>query len=97
MNQVLLWAGVVVCAAVLLACICRVNLLQSPKLHRMSWGVLYIAYALFALGTLLDLILWAETDWWVCAGIAGVMLQLLLTHKDWKRAAPTDLKQRTLA
>lgn len=92
MNPILVWAGAVLCALIIIACICRVNLLTAG-VHRFAWGVLYIAYAAFAMGCAIDLLIQRFAEWWVCLGVAGVVLQLWLTRKDWRAGAPQDIRR----
>jgi hypothetical protein len=85
------WAGVIVCLAVLVSCICRVNQLKAGR-HHPGWGALYIAWATSALGVALDLVLRPDdVAWWVGLAIGAIMLQLWLTRNDWARGAPENL------
>lgn len=94
MNTYFFVGGVVICIIVLLSCICRVNLLKLGR-HRTAWGLLYIGWAVFAAGMLLDLLNTRDIDWWVCLGVGCVALQLLLTSRDWRGSAPRDLEKAT--
>jgi hypothetical protein len=93
MSPIFIWAGIAVCLSVVLACICRVNQLKAGR-HREGWFVLYTAKAVFAFGVALDLVIRPDdVNWWVCAGVGAVMLQLFLTRNDWRHGAPMDLEK----
>jgi hypothetical protein len=92
MSAFLVWPGVAICAIVIGACICRIDQLKAGR-HRLGWVLLYIMLATFALGLLIDLVTGRDIDWWVCAGMAAILLQLHLTRKDWRAGAPPDLEK----
>jgi hypothetical protein len=39
MSPILIWPGVLVCALIILACICRVNLMRAGT-HKFGWALL---------------------------------------------------------
>lgn len=90
MNTAFVWPGVALCALVIGACICRIDQLKAGR-HRFGWILLYILWAPFAMGVLIDLVIGRTVDWWACLGVAGIGLQLWLTRMDWKRGPPADL------
>lgn len=92
MSAALAWPGMAICAMVVGACICRIDQLKAGR-HRLGWILLYITLATFALGLLIDLAIGRDVDWYVCAGMAGILLQLHLTRKDWQWGAPPDIEK----
>jgi hypothetical protein len=90
MSAALTWGGVAVCAVVICACICRIDQLKAGR-HRFGWILLYLLLAPFALGVAIDLVLGRPVDWYVSVGMAGVLLQLFLTRKDWRFGVPADI------
>lgn len=98
MNPLLLslWAttlvalGVTACLLVIVACICRVNLMRFGQ-HKFGWLVLYILWAPFAMGMLIDMLTApGRVDWWACFGIAGILLHIVLTRRKWSAGAPRE-------
>lgn len=77
-----------VCVSIILAAICRVNLM-CPRTHRFSWAMLYILYAAFAMGTMVYM---AETridpdalelPGLLMLALAAIGLNLWVTHHHW--------------
>lgn len=89
MELIVRYAGGAVCAIVLVACVCRIDLMRSGR-SRASWFVVYLLFAVFALGTLLALVADRAIDWWsATAGAVGLLLFMALTRRDWQgRPAP---------
>lgn len=75
--------GIAVCATVLLACICRIDLLRRG-VSRSTWFCVYLLFAVYALGVLLDLVQARRVDWYECAGLGGVLLYMINTRKLWR-------------
>lgn len=92
MSPLLQWPGVVVCALVIAGCICRVDLLR-PRVHSDTWALMYILFATFAGGVLIDLVIERWVDWWACLGIAGVLLHLLVSRRQWAHGAPLEAEK----
>jgi hypothetical protein len=74
--------------AVLIAgsAICRVNAL-NPGSHRLGWRLMYVFFGGFAASVAGYLVSNTATDEMLCvlfAGLAGVGLNILLTHRQWK-------------
>lgn len=95
MSPWLVWPGAGVCTLIVVACICRVNLMRYGT-HKLGWLALYILFAPFAGGMLIDLLTApSRVDWWACFGIAAVALHILLTRHKWRAGAPreTELHQ----
>jgi hypothetical protein len=82
MEIYLRMAGIGVCALVLFACVCRIDLMRSGR-SRASWFLVYLCFAMYALGVLLDLAVSRPVDWYEGAGIGGLMLFMVLTRKSW--------------
>ena len=90
MNILLVGGGVVVCVLIIVACICRVNLMRYGD-NKFGWIVLYTLWAPFACGMLIDLLTFpARIDWWACFGIAGIALHIVLTRQRWSAGAPPE-------
>lgn len=90
MTPLLVLPGVAVCALVIVACICRVNLMRRGQ-HKLGWALLYMLWAPFAGGMLIDLVLRDyKLDWWACFGIAGILLHMVLTRHKWAHGAPEE-------
>ncbi|HSW19540.1 MAG TPA: hypothetical protein VLJ86_20135 [Ramlibacter sp.] len=95
MTAWLVWPGVLVCALVIAACICRIDMMRTAS-HQGGWIALYILWAPFALGVLIDLLQDRAVDWWACFGLAGILTHMVLTRRLWKNGAPPEtLKGRT--
>lgn len=95
MNEWLVWPGVVICALIVTACICRVNLMRFGR-HKAGWLALYVLFAPFAGGMLIDLVTCpGKVDWWSCFGIAGILLHIALTRHHWIAGAPSETEIRS--
>lgn len=84
METAIRYAGMAVCALVLMACICRIDLMRF-HVNRAAWFVVYVMFAVYALGVLLDLVVGRAVDWYEVAGTGGVLLYMVLTRKQWAR------------
>jgi hypothetical protein len=62
--------------------------------HKRGWLWLYTLTAPFALGTLIDLATHRSIDWYVCFGMAAVLLHLVLTRRLWRRGPPMETRLR---
>lgn len=88
MSAVFVWLLVPVCALVIFACICRVNVMRYGQ-NRFGWIAIYIMFAPFALGMAIDLLSKPDiVEWWSCFGLVGVALHIVLTRHHWSRGAP---------
>ncbi len=92
MSSLFVWPGVLVCALVIAGCICRLDTMRAGK-HKAGWMLMYILYAPFALGVLIDLVKDRQVDWWACFGIAGILLDLYLTSRLWRYGAPFEVER----
>lgn len=88
MSAFFIWPGVAVCAFIVLACICRVNLMRFGE-NKLGWLALYILWPPAAGGMLLDLLTAPEAvNWWACCAIAGILVHIVLTRGHWSDGAP---------
>ncbi|WP_137860809.1 hypothetical protein [Variovorax sp. 3P27G3] len=81
--------GMAVCALVLMACICRIDLMRFHT-NRAAWFAMYLLFAVYALGVLLDLLAARPVDWYEGAGVGGVLLYMALTRKLWRQGPPAE-------
>ena len=79
------------CAAVLVACICRVNLLNGATDDKTSWVLLYCLYAVCAVSVAMDSLVEITTTDYLC--IFAVSLNLMLTRKAWENGKPDIVKK----
>lgn len=91
-ELVIKWVGIAVCLGVLLSCICRLDLL-NPHNHKAGWRVLYLLFAAYAGGVLLDLWVISQVDWYEGAGVAGVLLHISLTRTLWRDGPPPETRK----
>lgn len=89
MIDIMKWAGIAVCAVVLAGCICRIDALR-PQTNKAGWSYLYILFAVFAGGVLIDLSLGHAVDWYVAAGVAGILAHMALTRRLWRGSPPLE-------
>lgn len=93
MTAWLVLPGVVISALIVVACICRINLMRYGQ-NKLGWMVLYIAFAPFAGGMALDLLASPErVEWWDCFGIAGIALHIALTRHHWRTGSPYESRR----
>ena len=83
MEILLRYAGILICALVLMACVCRIDLMRSGR-SRPSWFLIYLCFAVYTLGVLLDLAMNRWVDWYECAGVLGLLLFMLKTRQAWR-------------
>ena len=78
----------VLCLFIIVACICRVNVMTASR-NRFSWSAMYTLMAAFAGGELLDVLtLQRWMAWYELAGLVAVGLNLWLTHRHWSNGPP---------
>jgi hypothetical protein len=70
------------CAGVVAAVVCRINEMSSKR-HKLSWFVMYVAYAAYAGSVLLDGMVTREWEVLHLLGVAALGLNLLLTMRHW--------------
>lgn len=76
-------AGLVVCGATLVSCICRLNAVKVT-LGRVSFvQIMYLSFAFWAFGTFLDLAAGMVLEWHQAAVGLGIIFHLLLTYPQW--------------
>jgi hypothetical protein len=76
------YAMMVMCALVLMACVCRIDQMRHGR-SRFAWFLVYTQAAMFALGVLIDLVRAYPIDWYNGAGVGGLLLYVVLTRHDW--------------
>jgi hypothetical protein len=89
MDTAIRYLGMTVCAVVLMACICRIDLMRF-QINRAAWFSVYLLFAVYALGVLLDLAVARSVDWYEGAGIGGVLLYMALTRNLWRQGPPVE-------
>lgn len=77
-------AGLIVCVVVMFICVCRLNVSQSMPLRVTLQQLMYICFALWAAGTWRELWRGQEISLHVAAVGLGILIQLLLSYKQWK-------------
>lgn len=95
MDAYIRFFGMAVCAVVLMACICRIDLMRF-QINRAAWFCVYLLFAVYALGVLLDLAVARPVDWYEGAGIGGVLLYMVLTRNLWRRGPPPETETGAL-
>lgn len=75
--------GLVVCAACLVSCVCRVNAAKVIRGRVTFTQLMYLAFALWAFGTFLDLAAGIVLGWHQGAVGLGIVLHLLSTYRFW--------------
>lgn len=71
---------------VVVACICRVNLLD-PKAHKRTWSLFYIGWVYFA-GNVLISSMARQPPLYVVVGLAAIAVNLWMTRATWNHAPP---------
>lgn len=89
MDAFIRYGGIAICATVLVACVCRIDLLRY-RVSRPAWFCVYLLFAVYALGVLLDLARARWPDWYECAGIGGVLVYMALTRGLWRNGADPE-------
>lgn len=83
--------AVLICAAIIIACVCRVG--RMDKGHLFRWCVMYTFFAAFALFTMIDLY---TKDQGVTGAsllaLLGILLNLAITAKSWQEDVPNIVK-----
>lgn len=78
-------AGGVVCAAIVVSCVCRLDASRAPAALRLSVPqVMYLSFAFWAFGTLLDLVAGIPVRWHDVAAGLGIVAQLALSYPRWQ-------------
>lgn len=92
-HDFLLYAGLVVASlaslVVLAACVCRIDQMRSSR-HRWGWFLLYLLFAVYALGTLCGIWRHRAFSWDDAAGLGGMLLYMVLTRRLWVNGAPPE-------
>ena len=80
--------GVLLCAAILVSAICRLNASPPRMLKITAPQVFYICVALWALGTLVDLLRGAFIGFHNAAVGVAFMTHLFMTYEYWEQDDP---------
>jgi hypothetical protein len=89
MDVFVRFSGVGLCVLVLMACICRIDLMRF-QVNRAAWFCVYLLFAVYALGVMLDLAVARPVDWYEGAGVGGVLLYMALTRNLWRQGPPAE-------
>jgi len=87
MDALLKWAAIGACLLIVAASICRVSKMQWRS-SRFAWFLVYVAAAVFAFGTALDLLIGYRVSWYTLVGIGGLGLYVLVTWRQWAASDP---------
>ena len=75
-------------------CVLRLNAINIHQ-HRYLWAIMYIFFAAFACGELLDVIVLSQ---WPSegniVGLIAIILNLYLTHSSWRVGPPSIVERR---
>ena len=93
MDELIRWPGALVCAAVLVGCICRIDRMRHGE-TKFAWFLCYAMLAGYACGVMLDLLLGYRVDWYELLGIGGVMMDLVMTWRAWSKGPPRCAQSR---
>lgn len=89
MKNLLNYVGLLACVVVLLACVCRIELMSSTR-NRWSWFVVYVLFAAYALGTALQTWRARSFDWNDAAGIGAILVFVCITRCLWVNGPPPE-------
>jgi len=94
LQEIPRYAGLLVCALVLMACVCRIDQMRRGR-SLFAWFLVYVLSAMFTFGVLIDLARDRPVDWYDGAGVCGLLLYMVLTRKSWQRGADpsTDVSE----
>lgn len=76
------------CLGIIVACICRVNMMTASS-NKAGWSAMYILMAAYAGGELIDVLrlqIWMSTH--ELLGLLAMALNLGLTHRHWRQGPP---------
>lgn len=100
MNVILFPALFILCVAIIVSSICRVNRLNATKDDKFSWVVMYTAYGCVAAVLVLDILVNSVKDvddvlttgeWFA---LLAISLNLWLTRKSWDTGVPRITKKK---
>lgn len=86
LQELTRYAELLVCALVLMACVCRIDQMRQGR-SRFAWFLVYVLSAMFTFGVLIDLARRNPVDWYDVSGVCGLLLYMVLTRKSWQRGA----------
>jgi hypothetical protein len=85
-TDLLTLANAVLAALIAGSSVCRVNAL-NPSTHRLGWRIMYVCFGGFAMGAGGFVLTTNPDDEALCillAGMVGIGMNVLLTHRQWK-------------
>jgi hypothetical protein len=82
MEWLLNIVGALLCAGVLVGCVCRVTILR-PAVGTLLPAGSYITLAAFAFGVGLDFLRSREVEWYVTFGLVTAVLHFYRTQRSW--------------
>lgn len=77
-------AGILVCVAIIISCVCRLNVAPSMPWRMSLTQMMLIAFAFWAAGTMRDLWLGHDIGFHGAAAGFGIILYLVTTYKEWR-------------
>lgn len=75
--------GMVLCLAIMFACICRLNAKNATRMRLSLQQVMYVCFALWAAGTLRELWLGHIIGWHGAAAGLGIFAHLATSFRYW--------------
>lgn len=85
-------AGVLVCAAVAVVCICRLDLMNYRE-HKLRWVLGYFLMAAIAAWSAADLLQYGQLDLLRAAIVAAELCYLLSTTRRWRAGLPPCVRK----
>lgn len=77
----------VLCLAIVAACVCRINVMTAKR-NKLSWWLMYMLFAAYALAVLIDGLATREWNKAYLLGLAALGANLLITMKNWRTGPP---------
>lgn len=78
---------IVLCLGIVAAVICRVDEMNRKR-NKLSWWLMYMLFAAFALAVLIDGVATREWNKAYLLGLAALGANLLITMKNWRGGPP---------
>lgn len=85
------YVGIVACCLVIGSVCCRIDSMRSGT-SSLAWAFIYVAWGVYAMGTLLDQLRGHPVDWYDTVGACAILLYLMKTRRKWKRGAPSETR-----
>lgn len=93
MSELLRYAGVMVCLAVAIGCICRLDQMTTRR-NKVGWIGFYIASAAFCGWVCVDLLVQGWVDAYRAAMVACMLGYLWVSRRDWQHGPPWSVTKR---